>query len=310
MKKRLMRIFLTLLVLALTAAALPAADAGAEAAQDGGLTYTEWKEQLFSAPRFTFSHHKDGIWRGTCAVYLAPVQDALRLANGYQNVDTNHDIYEGGYTEEGWLFVRYKNDKGYTRVGYIPGYEVRGFKSSLSMRTFARIGAVAAGTIPVTDNPVKDGEAFTELNEGDSFTILGKYVYTGNWWYIECTAKGKTARGFIPRETAAFYPGEDVADNLHQAPVTLETLGAPEKSPLETELMGYVVVNGKEGGDRKRVRGDATSDSKWLTSVYPGRRYPCYGIKTGERRKDWSYVFVEEDSVWGYVLGGFVTFEK
>ena len=178
------------------------------------------------------------------------------------------------------------------------------------MRTFARVGAVAAGTIPVTDNPVKDGEAFTELNEGDSFTILGKYVYTGNWWYIECTAKGKTARGFIPRETAAFYPGEDVADNLHQAPVTLETLGAPEKSPLETELMGYVVVNGKEGGDRKRVRGDATSDSKWLTSVYPGRRYPCYGIKTGERRKDWYYVFVEEDSVWGYVLGGFVTFEK
>ena len=101
-----------------------------------------------------------------------------------------------------------------------------------------------------------------------------------------------------------------MADNLHQAPVTLETLGAPEKSPLETELMGYVVVNGKEGGDRKRVRGDATSDSKWLTSVYPGRRYPCYGIKTGERRKDWYYVFVEEDSVWGYVLGGFVTFEK
>ena len=92
--------------------------------------------------------------------------------------------------------------------------------------------------------------------------------------------------------------------------VTLETLGAPEKSPLETELMGYVVVNGKEGGDRKRVRGDATSDSKWLTSVYPRRRYPCYGIKTGERRKDWYYVFVEEDSVWGYVLGGFVTFEK
>jgi hypothetical protein len=310
MKKLFIRIFLTVLTLVLAVSAVPASGVRAEEAAEGGLTYTEWKEQLLSAPRFTFSHHKDGIGRGTCSVYLAPEKGALRLANGYQNVDTNHDIYEGGYTEEGWLFVRYVNSKGYTRVGYIPGNEVKRFKSSLSMRKFVRIGAVAADTIPVTDNPVKDGVAFTELNAGDSFTVLAKYTYNGNWWYIECTAQGKTARGFIPRETASFYPGSDVADNMNQEPVTLETLGTPEKSPQGTEQMGFVVVNGNKGDDRKKIRSDATSESKWLTVVYPGRRYPCYGIKTGERRKDWYYIFVEEDSMWGYVLGGFVTFEK
>lgn len=310
MRMQFKRIILTLFALVLIVAAVPFPGAASEAEPGSGMTYDEWREQLLIAPRLTFTRHPDGIARGTCPVYLAPDPGALRLANGYQEVDTNHDLYEGGYTENGWLFVRYMNSKGYTRVGYIPGKDVKRFKSSMSLRTFARIGAVAADTIPVTDNPVKDGVAFTELAAGDSFVILGKYTYTGNWWYIECTVGEKPARGFISREDAVFYPGDEVADNMNQAPLTLERLGIPEKSPLGTEQTGEITVNEDTGNNRIRVRGDADPDSQWLTAVYPGKSYPCYGVKTGAKDRDWYYIFVEEDSVWGYVLGSFVTFEE
>ena len=55
-----------------------------------------------------------------------------------------------------------------------------------------------------TDNPVNEGETVAEPAAGDSFEILAKYTYHGNWWYIECTVDGKTARGFIDREKSSF----------------------------------------------------------------------------------------------------------
>ena len=59
-----------------------------------------------------------------------------------------------------------------------------------------------------TDNPVNEGETVAELAAGDSFEILAKYTYHGNWWYIECTVDGQPARGFIDRQTSGFVLGE------------------------------------------------------------------------------------------------------
>ena len=77
-----------------------------------------------------------------------------------------------------------------------------------------------------TDNPVNEGETVAELAAGDSFEILAKYTYHGNWWYIECTVDGKTARGFIDREKSSFCSGGEAG----QTPVTLGTLGIPGMS--------------------------------------------------------------------------------
>jgi hypothetical protein len=47
-------------------------------AQDG----TDLQTRLENAPDFRFDHHKNGIGYGTCPVYTAPYEDALRLADG------------------------------------------------------------------------------------------------------------------------------------------------------------------------------------------------------------------------------------
>ena len=148
-------------------------------------------------------------------------------------------------------------------------------------------------------------ETITELAAGDSFAILAKYTYHGNWWYIECTAGGKTARGFIDRESSALYPGGNDAGIL-SAPVTLQDLGTPGISPLGTEQAGELVVNGREGDERKLVHKEPDSEGKWVSVVYPARHYPYYGTKDA-KRSTWYYVFVEEDSAWGWVRSTFCT---
>ena len=155
-----------------------------------------------------------------------------------------------------------------------------------------------------TDNPVNEGETVAELAAGDSFEILAKYTYHGNWWYIECTVDGKTARGFIDREKSSFCSGGEAG----LTPVTLETLGTPSQSPLGTEKAGEILINGSKGDERKRVHKDADPESKWVTVVYPTRRYPCYGSKDAQGAS-WYYIFVEEDSTWGWVRSGYCTFE-
>ena len=155
-----------------------------------------------------------------------------------------------------------------------------------------------------TDNPVNEGETVAELAAGDSFEILAKYTYHGNWWYIECTVDGKTARGFIDREKSSFCSGGEAG----LTPVTLETLGTPSQSPLGTEKAGEILINGSKGDERKRVHKDADQESKWLTVVYPTRRYPCYGSKDAQGAS-WYYIFVEEDSTWSWVRSGYCTFK-
>ena len=300
MKKAAFRIVLTVLVLTLLATAAYA--------EGGKITYTEWKDQLLSLQAFTFKQHKNGIGLGDCPVYTAPSKKALRLANNRQAVDTDQELYEAGKTEDGWLLVRYDNGK-YIRTGYIPADKVKTFKSDFSLRgKFGNVSAAAAGPIQVTDDPIKGKNIFATIGEGEHFTILAKYTYKNvNWWYIECTTEGKTARGFIDRSTSALAPGADVEDYENQMPVTLETLGTPSISPMNTAQAGEIIVNGNKGDERKNVRSDADANSKQLTVVYPARTYPYYAEKTGTNGSTWYYIFVEEDTKWGWVAGNLVT---
>lgn len=295
---------LTILVLVLFGAAVLCSCACAE---NGAITVTEWKDQLLEAQRFTFAQHKDGIGYGDVPVYTAPSEKALRFANNRQACDTNKELYEAGYCEEGWLLVRYDPGNGRIRVGYIAPQYIKGFKSKMGKRTFDYIPVVAGGPIQVWDNPLKSGTPFAEFSAGESFAVLGKYTYHGNWWYIECTAEGKTARGFIDREISALSPGSNVADSTDQAPVTLQTLGTPSKSPLGTEQIGTVTVNGNKGDERKQVHQDADPQSKQVTVAYPTQQYPCYAEKTGTDGKTFYYIFVEEDSTWGWLHSGYAT---
>ena len=295
------------LMLVFFCAAILVSAACAETAADGDNAFTEFREQLLSAYSFKFQRHKDGIARGTCPVYTAPSENSLRLANRYLEVDTNQDIFEAGYSEEGWLLVRFVSSAGKTRVGYIPPKYLKKFKSSMSRRVFNSIPVVAADTISVMDNPVKPADTVAELAAGDSFVILAKYTYHGNWWYIECAAAdGKITRGFIDRTTSGMYPGNHAAGSTDQAPVTFDTLGTPRKSPLGTEQTGEILVNGAAGEERKKVHQDADPEGRWVTVVYPARQYPCYGTRDA-KGATWYYVFVEEDSTWGWVRSTFCT---
>ncbi len=304
MKSTAKKIILTVLTLALLGAAMLAAGAGAETAA-GNMTVTEWNDRLLGLQSFKFMPHKDGIGYGDCPVFTAPSEKALRFANNRQACDTDQELYEAGYSEEGWLLVRYDTGNGKTRVGYIPPKYIKGFKSGMSAKHFDRLSAIAADTIAVTDNPLKAGSSFAELKAGEDFVILAKYTYHGNWWYIECTAEGKTARGFIDREKSAFYPGNDVKDNMSREAVSLLTLGTPSRSPIGTEQTGEIMINGNQGDKRKQVHQAADPNSKWVTVVYPANRYPCYGEQTGTDGKSWYYIFVEEDSTWGWLHAGF-----
>ena len=265
------------------------------------MTYTEWKDRILNLQRIMFNHHQKGIGLGDCPVYTAPSKKALRFANNRQAVDTNKEIYEAGKTEDGWLLVRYDPGNGKIRTGYIPPEKVSKFKSGSSLKgKFDCIPVIAADRIEVTDDPITGKNIFATLSRNDSFLLLAKYTYHGNWWYIECTVDGKTARGFIDREESFFYPGEDIADSMYQASVNLENLGMPSFSPLNTRQMGKIEVNG-EKQTRKSVYREAGEASGKLTAVYPGRTYPYYAVKTDSKGSKWYYIFVEEDTLWGWV---------
>lgn len=263
------------------------------------------RNRLFYAQSFKFMQHKDGIGTTDAPVYLAPVTGALRLANGRQAVDLSKEIYDAGFTEHGWLLVRYDPGNGYIRCGYIPQKYVKNFQSSMSIKNFDYIPAVSAAAIGVTDNPSTNGTDFTTLNPGDRFYILAKYTYSANWWYIECTVGGKTARGFIDRDTAAFWLGDEELKD--QEPITLSTLGSPDISPLGTSQKSTIMIDGNDKDPRKQVHRDANPDSTWISVVYPGHKYPVYETKTGTNGDDWYYVFVEEDSVWGWIPAVFAS---
>ena len=112
MKKILLLLIAAMLVLNCTAAL--AAKATASTGSYAG--------ELTGVTPFKFEHFKNGIGRGTCPVYTAPYSNAYRCADGKASVSTNSYIDLGGFSEQGWLLVRYTTNSGSTRVGVSPSF--------------------------------------------------------------------------------------------------------------------------------------------------------------------------------------------
>ena len=261
-------------------------------------------DRLLQVPSFKFKNYEYGIGYGSCPVYTAPYADAFRCANGKASVWTDDYMSEAGFVS-GWLLVRYETNNGGFRVGYIPPKYVKGFMSGMTTPKFDYIPVTAMDTIIVTDNPLLTGSSFARLDPGETFYVLGKYTYYGDWWYIECTVDNQVARGFIDRTTSSFtLDGVNVISG-QQGSSTQESFGVPSVSPLGTEYIADAYIGYGSSGDRKFVRKNADPKSTQVTVVYPGASYPCYAVKEGTTGKDWYYIWVEEDSAWGWVSSGY-----
>lgn len=304
--------FALLLSIILVFSLLATASAGTSIS--GGTTInadnnSDLANRLRSVPDFKFKNHENGIGYGNCPVYTAPSEYAYRCADGKASCYTDAYMSEAGFDITGWLLVRYQTNNGGTRVGYIPPKYVKGFKSVMSgCQHFEYIPVIAADTICVTDNPLLPGSAFATLDQGETFYILAKYTYYGNWWYIECTVDGQMARGFIDRGTTSFYLGDSSSSTSYQSPINQQSLGNPTTSPLGTSQIGEVLVGYGSTGSRKIVRERPDPNSRQVTVVYPGQRYPCYAEQQGSTGKTWYYIWVETDSAWAWISSGYVTF--
>ena len=169
----------------------------------GVSSYGSVSGSLSGVTPFKFEHRRNGIGRGVCPVYSAPYNGAYRANNGRAAVDTNSYVDLGGYSDQGWLLVRYSTNNGGTRVGWIPPKYVKGVKTSM-VPHFTHIAQTAPTEIYVTDNnlePYDSSSYFARLEAGETFYVVGRYnYYQYDLWYIEFTLDGQTARGFIPTE--------------------------------------------------------------------------------------------------------------
>lgn len=297
----LKRFLLLILAMALLAGLCGAASAdGIDAGSDSFVDEGALLKRLREIPDFKFRNHEEGIGGGMCPVYTAPSLDAYRAANGRAECRTDEKIGEGGYVG-GWLLVRYETYSGSHRVGYISPRYVSGFRSTMPSPRFDHIQATAADTIQVTDNPVDIAPTMVQLEAGDSFTILGKYTYSGSWWYIECLTDGQVSRGFIDRDASAFRLGSGTTEGTVY---TMSNLGDPETSPRGTGKIGVVRP---EAGNRKNVRQSPDTGAAKITVAYYGSEYPCYDKVSGGKDMEWYYIFVESDSKWGWISSGVST---
>ena len=252
-------------------------------------------ERISAAPEFKFWNNDYGIGYGKCPVYTAPSTDAYRCADGKASCDTNAKMSDGGFDVTGWLLVRYDTNNGGCRVGYIPPQYVKGFRTQMPTPEFDYIPVTAVGTVYVTDNPLLSGSYFAILDDAETFYVLGKYTYYGDWWYIECTVDGQIARGFVDRGTTTF--------NVDGSPYVAVN---PGTSPIGTTQNGEVLIQ-SDTNTKVNARKQADPDSELIGAVYVGRRYPCYGEKMGTTGKIWYYIWIEELSSWGWVSSSFGT---
>ena len=289
MKRLLALVLAAMLALSLVPSAL-----AAKSTENGTGTYNGDSE-LYYVLDFKFFHYEKGIGYGSLPLYTAPSLNAYRCANGKASIDTNADMFIAGFDETGWLMVRYETNSGAVRVGYVEASKVRGFKTDVEKLKFSFIPQTAVGTIELTDNPLnKKSSAFAVLEPGETYYILGKYTYYGNWWYIECTVDGKVARGFINRDTTPVNKGDGVYTT---------DLGVPPVSPLGTSQIGAVTVL----GDAKMVRQNAGTEYDMVARVGNYEQYAVYATKTGTNGKPWYYIYV--DGVWGWIAQANVRFE-
>lgn len=276
----------------------------------------DWRSDLYNVPSFKFKNHSNGIGCGYCPVYTAPYEDAYRIGNA--GCATNSDMAEDGYIN-GWLFVRYQTNNGGYRVGYIPPKYARGITSHTPI--FDYVPARVENTVLLTDNPMMKGTRFATLYPGQEIYVLAKYTYYQqqglDWWYIECYVDGQIARGFIDRPSSQLSeigsnhttptPTPTPTPKTGRTPTPKPTRWIPDISPWGTPYMWDVQINGGTDGSRKMVRAQPNTNSKVVSMVYPGRRYPCYASQQGNTHKLWYGIWVEEDNAWGWVSSGFAT---
>lgn len=264
---------------------------------------SETVAQLLQVPDFKFTDKEDGIGTGSAPVYTAPSKDSIRLNDGKASCNVHRKIGVLGYAD-GWLMVRYdigkKDEKDpQARVGYIPPEYSQRYQAGKQNISFSAIPARLAGETEITDNPRDNSSPYGALADGTDITVLGKYTYTGNWWYIETTLNGQLTRGFINRaEAALLIDGKVYTGNSE--------LGYPVSSPDGAGRTGMVTVTGA-ANDAMIVRRSAGIEHAMVARVHGEDRYPCYGSETHGSRV-WYYIWV--DGVWGWISGGLSTFTE
>ena len=277
------------------------AGALAETGSSAPAATSETVAKLLNILDFKFFVREDGIGKGSAPVYTAPDENSLRLADGKASCSLESEIAVAGHADS-WLMVRYeigkKDEKDKkVRVGYIPPKYAKASKSKTGNISFDAISSALAEDTEITDNPRHNSTPFGTLPAGTEITILAKYTYSGNWWYVETELDGIKTRGFIDRSKAGIIiDGVTYHGN--------EELGVPVASPENTDRIGTVTVSGTEE-DAVIVRKDAGTDSAMVARVYGKESYPCYGSRTLKNEKVWYYIWV--DGVWGWVSGGLST---
>ena len=265
---------------------------------------SETVAKLLKVLDFKFFVKEDGIGKGSAPVYTAPSENSIRLADGKASCSVETEIAVAGYVDS-WLMVRYelgkKGDKDReVRVGYIPPKYSKSLKSGTGNIEFDSIPVQLAEEITITDNPRHNSKPFGTLPAETEIIVLGKYTYSGNWWYIETTLDGKLTRGFINRSEAALLVDGTVYHGNGE-------LGFPAASPENTRQIGMVTIKGTAENAMK-VRKHATTDSSMVARVFGGESFPCYGIETLRNGKQWYYIWV--DGVWGWFSAGSSVLKK
>ena len=252
---------------------------------------------LLKVPDFKFFVREKGIGKGSCPIYTAPSEDSLRLSDGNAVCNVETEISVGG-VENGWLMVRCEIKDKKARVGYIPPEYSKHLKANISKLAFDSIPVKLAASIDITDNPRSNSTPFGTLPKGTDITVLGKYTYTGNWWYVETTLNDRLTRGFINRSEASLkIDGKVYTGN--------EELGFPAVSPMNTTQTGLITVQGKED-DAMIVRKHNNTNAVMVARVYGEETFPCYGEKAGANERPWYYIWV--DGVWGWLSSGIAIF--
>ena len=72
----------------------------------------------------------------------------------------------------------------------------------------------------------------------------------------------------------------------------------------DADKIGTAVIG---EGERKNVRKTPDASGTIISKVYPGMEYPVYERKVSERGLEYFYVFVEDDSEWGWISSGVAT---
>lgn len=131
-------------------------------------------------------------------VYSGPGTGYYRAANGKAMASTNGAIYAGGW-ENGWLMVMYWTNGGNVRVGYASSADFND-RINAPMLHFDYAEASITRRCTLTDDPVATYQALETLSEGTNVTYLSEYVNEARWAYVETTALGQPARGFVPAD--------------------------------------------------------------------------------------------------------------